>query len=83
MSTPLLAYLKLNKDDCPKLVEEKATMAKTPYASACGGLMYAMVATRPDIAYAMGVVSQYMSNPGKKYWEAIKSILKYLSGTTN
>ena len=72
ISTPLPAYLKLSKDDCPKSVEEKAEMAKVPYASACGSLMYAMVATRPDIAYAVGVVSRYMSNPGRKHWDAVK-----------
>ena len=43
--------------------------------------MYAMVATRPDLAYAVGVVSRYMSNPGKKHWEAVKHILRYLKGT--
>ncbi|MCO5564617.1 hypothetical protein L7F22_018282 [Adiantum nelumboides] len=58
-------------------------MAKIPYASACGSLMYAMVATRPDIAHAVGVVSRFMSNPGKKHWDAVKSILRYLSGTAD
>ena len=43
--------------------------------------MYAMVATRPNIAYAVGVVSKYLSNLGKKHWDAVKSILRYLSGT--
>ena len=81
VSSPLPAYLKLSKDDCPKSVEDKATMAKVLYASTCGSLMYAMVATRLDIAYAVGVVSRYMSNPGKKHWEAVKLILRYLSGT--
>ena len=83
LSTPLPAYLKLSKNDCPKSDEEKAAMAKIPYASACGSLMYAMVATRPDIAYAVGVVSRYISNPGKKHWDAVKSILRYLSGTVD
>uniref|UniRef100_A0A2N9ESU1 CCHC-type domain-containing protein n=1 Tax=Fagus sylvatica TaxID=28930 RepID=A0A2N9ESU1_FAGSY len=48
-----------------------------------GGLvcMYAMVCTRPDIAHAVGVVSRYMSNPGKQHWEAVKWILRYLKGT--
>ncbi|MCO5547319.1 hypothetical protein L7F22_000767 [Adiantum nelumboides] len=59
----------------------RAEMAKIPYASAVGSLMYAMVATRPDIAFAVGVVSGYMSNPGKKHWEAVKCILRYLKGT--
>ncbi|MCO5551483.1 hypothetical protein L7F22_005452 [Adiantum nelumboides] len=45
--------------------------------------MYAMVATRPDIAFAVGVVSRYMSNPGKKHWEVVKGILRYLKGTKN
>ena len=46
-------------------------------------LMYAMIATRPDIAFAVGVVSRYMSNLGKKHWEAVKGILRYLKATKN
>ncbi|MCO5607397.1 hypothetical protein L7F22_061593 [Adiantum nelumboides] len=80
-STPLAPHLKLSKADCPKSDTEKAEMAKIPYASACGSLMYAMVATRPDIAYAVGVVSRFMSNPGKKHWEVVKGVLRYLNGT--
>ena len=38
-------------------------MAKVPYASAIGSLMYVMVCTRPDIAQAVGAVSRYMNNP--------------------
>ena len=56
-------------------------MAKVPYASCVGSLMYAMIATRPDIAFAVGVVSRFMADPGKKHWEAVKGILRYLSGT--
>ncbi|MCO5564774.1 hypothetical protein L7F22_018442 [Adiantum nelumboides] len=62
---------------------EKEEMAKVPYSSAVGSLMYAMVATRPDIAYEVGVVSRYMSNPSKKHWEAVKKILRYLQGTAS
>ena len=40
-----------------------------------------MVATRPDITNAVGVVSRYMSNPGRSHWQAIKCILRYLKGT--
>nr|KYP73799.1 Retrovirus-related Pol polyprotein from transposon TNT 1-94 [Cajanus cajan] len=66
----------------PKTDEDKATKAKVPYASAVGSLMYAMVCTRPDIAYAVRVVSRFMSNPGKKHWEAIKWLLRYLKSTS-
>ncbi|XP_028083060.1 putative cysteine-rich receptor-like protein kinase 35 [Camellia sinensis] len=41
-----------------------------------------MVSTQPDIAHAVGVVSRFLSNPGKEHWEAVKWILRYLKGTT-
>ncbi|GJS22293.1 retrovirus-related pol polyprotein from transposon TNT 1-94 [Tanacetum coccineum] len=37
----------------------------------------------PDIAYAVSVVSRYLTNPSKNHWEAVKWILKYLRGTAN
>jgi len=49
-------------------------MARIPYASSIGSLMYVMVCTRPDIGHAVGVVSRFMSNPGKAHWEAVKWI---------
>jgi len=58
-------------------------MNKVPYASAIESLMYTMVCTRPDIAHSVGVVSMYMSNPGKQHWEAVKWILRYLRGTSD
>ena len=56
-------------------------MAKIPYASTMGSLMYEVVATRPNIAFAVGVISRYMANLGKKQWEAVQSIMRYLNGT--
>ena len=82
-STPLANHLKLSKEQSPKTAEEHEHMEKVPYASAVGSLMYAMVCTRPDIAYAVGAVSRYMSNPGKEHWEAVKWLLRYLKGTAS
>ena len=56
-------------------------MSKVPYASVIGSLMYAMVCTRPDIAHAVGVVSRFMSRPGKQHWETVKWIMRYLRGS--
>jgi hypothetical protein len=83
VSTPLASHFRLSKDQSPKTEEEKDFMAKVPYASAIGSLMYAMVCTRPDIAHAVGAVSRFMTNPGKQHWEAVKWILRYLRGTTD
>jgi hypothetical protein len=80
--TPLPSHFRLSKEQCPETDEEKDFMARVPYASTIGSLMYAMVCTRLDISHAVGVVSRYMSNPGKQHWEAVKWILRYLRGTT-
>ncbi|CAN1807780.1 Retrovirus-related Pol polyprotein from transposon TNT 1-94 [Linum perenne] len=83
VSTPLASHFRLSKDQSPKDAEEEEYMAKVPYASAVGSLMYAMVCTRPDIAHAVGAISRFMSNPGKQHWQAVKWILRYLRGTTD
>ena len=57
LGVPLPPHTKLSKADCPKDEMALKAMKGIPYASACGSLMYAMVATRPDIAYAVGVIS--------------------------
>jgi hypothetical protein len=53
------------------------------YQSAVGSLMYAMTATRPDIAAAVSKVSKFMANPSQSHWVAVKHILRYLNGTSH
>ena len=67
ISSTLQMNCKLSKDQCLKSKTEKAEMSRAPYASVVGSLMYAMVCTRPDIGYTVGVVSQYMSNPDREH----------------
>ena len=49
-------------------------MVRVPYASVVGSLMYAMLCTRPDICFAVGMVSRYQSNLGPVHWQAVKRI---------
>ncbi|TYK11909.1 gag/pol protein [Cucumis melo var. makuwa] len=60
----------LSKEQCPKTPQEVEDMRRIPYASAVGSLMYVMLYTRPDICYAVGIVSRYQSNPGLDHWTA-------------
>nr|GMC53250.1 Retrovirus-related Pol polyprotein from transposon TNT 1-94 [Ipomoea batatas] len=53
VSTPLGAHFKLSSDSCAKSDVDVAYMSKVPYSSGVGTLMYAMVCTRPDLAYAI------------------------------
>ncbi|KAH9293237.1 hypothetical protein KI387_041559, partial [Taxus chinensis] len=81
VGTPLAGHFKLSKEQCPKTEQERNQMSKVPYSSAVGNLMDAMVCNRPDITHAVGVVSRFMSDPGKEHWQAEKCILRYLRGT--
>ena len=67
----------------PKTSEEVDSMRNIPYALAVGSLMYAMLCTRPDICYSVGIVIRYQSNSGLKHRESVKHILKYLRRTKN
>ncbi|GJR18120.1 putative RNA-directed DNA polymerase [Tanacetum coccineum] len=64
VSSPLTTNFKLTDKDCPSSKKNIEKIDRVLYASAVGSLMYAMVCTRPDLAYAVGVVSRFLSNPG-------------------
>ncbi|TYK04838.1 gag/pol protein [Cucumis melo var. makuwa] len=80
----LLPYkygIHLSKEQCSKTPQEVEDMINIPYASAVGSLMYAMLCTRLDICYSVGIVSRYQSNLERDHWTAVKNILKYLRRT--
>ena len=72
VSTPLAPHFKLSDAMSPNNEAEREYMSRVPYANGIGSLMYAMVCIRPDISHPVGVVSRYMHNPGKDYWQVIK-----------
>ena len=80
-STPLPIHLRLSQRDRPTSGSEGENMKSVPYAPAVGSLMYAMVATRPDISHVVGVISRFMHNPGRSHWNAVKHVFRYLAGT--
>eukprot|EP00253_Pinus_taeda_P006515 PITA_06515 len=67
MKVPIHVDVKLSAEQCPKTQEEEEEMSHVPYASAVGSLMYAMVYTRLDITHVVGVLSRFMSKPGKEH----------------
>ncbi|GKE01490.1 hypothetical protein Tco_1389473 [Tanacetum coccineum] len=78
---PLHHGIKISKDLCPKTDEELDKMSRVPYASANRSVMYAMTCTRPDVSFALSMVSRHQQNLVKGHWIVVKNILKYLRNT--
>ena len=74
--TPIVPGSRITKEGEGKLVNP------TLYKSLIGSLRY-LTATRPDILYAVGLVSRYMETPRNSHWLAAKRILRYVQGTRN
>ncbi|GJQ99116.1 zinc finger, CCHC-type containing protein [Tanacetum coccineum] len=62
--------------------EEGVPVNATLFRSIIGGLRY-LTHTRPDIAYAVGIVSRFMEKPTLKHLQAVKRILRYIKGTVD
>ncbi|GKE01644.1 zinc finger, CCHC-type containing protein [Tanacetum coccineum] len=74
VSTPL--------DTCEKLMPNRGlVVSQLEYSRVIACLMYAKTCTRPDIAFVVGKLSRYTSNPETQHWQAIQRVLKYLKKT--
>jgi hypothetical protein len=56
---------------------------RTKFQSVIGSLLYIMLGTRPDIAYAVIKLSQFAANPSQEHLDKALYICKYLAGTSN
>ena len=72
--TPMAANVKLKNYPSGESVDV------TLYRSMIGCLLY-LIASRPDIAFSVGVCSRFQYNPKVSHINAIKRIIKYVGGT--
>ena len=72
--TPMAANAKLTNNPSSESVDV------TLYRSMIGCLLY-LTARHPDIAFSVGVYSRFQSNPKVSHLNAVKRIIKYVSGT--
>ncbi|KAL6322651.1 hypothetical protein AAG906_015337 [Vitis piasezkii] len=70
VSTPLAQHFKMTIENSPKTEKEVKYMEEIPCASIVGNIMYIMI-------------SRFMSNLGKKHWNAVKWVLRFLKGSTD
>ena len=75
--TPMVAGTQLQEETVdqarPEVIHE--------YQSMVGSVMYPMIQTRPDICFAVTILSRFNQNPNSKHHAAVKRIIRYLKGT--
>nr|GEV03948.1 copia protein [Tanacetum cinerariifolium] len=76
VDTPMVDRLKLDEDPLGILVDQ------TRFLSMVGSLMY-LIASRPDLIFAVCMCARYQASPTKKHLEALKWVFRYLKGTIN
>ena len=72
--TPMEQNLKLSKFEGGEFVN------CTGYRQLIGCFIYLMN-TRPDLSYAVSILSRYMQEPRESHWNAEKRVLRHLQGT--
>ena len=77
VDTPIDIHVSLDiaADDTDNPIDQ------TEYLALVGSLMYAAIGTRPDISYAVGLLSSYNPNPRTRHLTAAKRVLRYLKKT--
>ena len=84
-TTPTNPSIKLSavmSDDIDDAITDHV-VTNVPYREAVGSLMYLMIGSRPDLAFAVSNVSRYMEKPTLQHWNAVKHIFRYIRGTSN
>ena len=80
---PMSHSMSLSKKHCPMTLDELEKISKSPYASAIGSIMYAIICTRPDVSCALSMTSKYQLCPGNDHCITVKNILKFLNKTSD
>ena len=81
VSTPMDPGVHFSVDQCPSTLNQSSKMRGVPYSEAIGSVLWPVVVSRPDAAFAVGVLSQFIQNPGPAHWEGVKRVINYMGST--
>ena len=79
VTIPLETSIKLTK----AAEDDRNLINPTLYRQIIGSLMYLSIATRPDLAASISILSQFSSRPNQSHFATAKRLLRYLKGTMN
>jgi hypothetical protein len=73
--------VRFTKEQGPSTSQQAARMHGIPYSNAIGNVLWAVMVTQPDMLLTVGILAQFMQNPGPVHWEALKRVIMYLMFT--
>lgn len=76
VSTPIESLPHIEKAD-------PANFTEHPYRTAIGMLMYLVLCTRPDLAFAVNYFSRFQDAANDQHWNYVKRVLRYLRGSSD
>jgi len=80
-SNPVCTPMDINQKLTRPNTTSTTMTSKFPYRELIGALMYLAVSTRPDIAFTVSCLSQFIDCHDESHWRAAKRVLRYLRGS--
>ncbi len=80
-NTPLPVGILLDTNMSPKTESETKKMVNKPYRPVLGSVMWGQLATRPDLLFAVSLLSRFQANPGIEHWKVLMHIISYIKNT--
>ena len=78
---PMLPGEVFSKDQCPVTPSQHFAMRNFPYAEGIGHVLWPVMVSRPDTLCAVGILAQFVQNPGETHWDALMRVIAYLNTT--
>ncbi len=80
-NTPLPVGILLDQHMSPKTDSERNEMVDKPYRPVLGSVMWGQLATRPDLSFAISLLSRFQANPGIEHWKGLLHVVGYIRNT--
>ena len=80
-NTPLPIGITLDQNMSLKTESERKEMGDKPYRPVLGSVMWGQLATRPDLSFAVSLLSRFQADPGIEHWKALLHVVGYIKNT--
>ena len=81
VSTLMDPGITFSKDQSPLTLSQEFWMRDVLYAQVIGSVLWSVVMSHPDVAFAFGILSQFIQNLGQVHWKGVKRVITYLGNT--